>query len=172
MVAALLAVGAAGCNGSSDSPTTLPPISTTPAPTQTSAPPQSPKDAVAAVVHDYYRLLNAASTLRNADSLARLMTPNCPCRRVVQATRSAARKSERYFGTNHIVSVTPTVDARDSAEALVQYDYTDGGIKDASGKVITRTQGRVGNLVRFILTRQAESWLIARIDILKNGHRA
>jgi hypothetical protein len=168
-VAISLAVVLSACGGSGGKPQTLPPLSNSPSTTPTVSPTQNPKAAAVAVVREYYKLLNAPSTFANATALAALMTSDCPCRRVVEATRNVARKSQQYFGTNHLVSVTPSIDSRRLVEALVQYDYTDGGIKDEHGMVISRTAGRKDNLVRFVLSRRGDRWLIMRIDILKNG---
>ena len=171
-MAAVLALGLASCGGSGDKPQTLPPLSQAPSTTPPTSPAPDPKAAAAAIVRSYYRLLNARSTVANADALAQLMTNDCPCMRLVRATRSVARKSQHYFGKNHVVSVTPSLDSPHVAEALVQYDYTAGGIKDDSGTVISRTQGRKGNLVRFLLALHDDKWLISRIDVLKSGRPA
>src|SRR4051812_33021684 len=64
-----LASGLAACGGSSDSPRKLPPVSTTPAATQSPVSPQDPKAAATAVVREYFHLINAPTTLKTANAL-------------------------------------------------------------------------------------------------------
>ena len=94
LVAAGLVVLSA-CSSGGSAPRTLPPLSSTPAAVVSTPPPTSKAAelaAVKAVVRRYYALLNAPTTVANANALAALMTADCKCREVVAATRHAARR--------------------------------------------------------------------------------
>jgi hypothetical protein len=164
-----LAAALAACGGSGSSPSVLPPLSTTPTASASTAPPADPKAAAVAVVKEYYRLLNEETSTSNAAALAGVMTPECPCQQVVAATKRVAKSGEHYFGRNTIRSLSPSVDSVSTVDVVVQYDYTPGGIKTADGRVISRTSARRGNLVRIVLSNRGSRWLIARIEILRNG---
>jgi len=94
---------------------------------------------VTATLRRYYALINAPTTVANGEALAALMTAKCTCRRVATSTIDAARRHQTYFGKATVVSITPTVDGPTEADALVQYDYSDGGLRDAEGRVVSRS---------------------------------
>jgi hypothetical protein len=168
-----VAVLATGCSGATSKPTVLPPLSTTPAADASSSPPTSTAAELAAgkaVVRRYYQLLNAATTVHNANALAALMTPSCTCRRVAVSTREIAKRHQHYYGSSRVVAITPAIDGDDRADVLVQYDYSAGGIKDSAGRVVTRTNGRSGVLISFRLVRTNGRWRIAAVTVLKAGN--
>ncbi|MDQ1706559.1 MAG: hypothetical protein QOF18_2925 [Frankiaceae bacterium] len=71
-----------------------------------------------------------------------------------------------------MVSVTPALDGAQDADALVEYDYTDSGIKDSRGQVVTNTAGRRGTLLSFQLTRRGDKWLIRQVITVRKGRPA
>ncbi len=170
----LASAGLAGCSGSSEKPRTLPPLSTTPAASSASSSPADEQTALAeatAVVRQYFHLLNGPTTLETAHALENLMTSGCECRKVASSTAAIARRGQHYFGQSRLVSITPSIDGPGAADALVQYDFTRGGIRAADGSIVSQTPGRVGALVSFVLERQNGGWLIARVAVLKPGTR-
>lgn len=158
----------AGCSGSGGAPTTLPSLSASPSATP-SATAANDLDAATAVVRRYYALLNGPTTEANAAALAQLMTPDCSCREVVSAMLNAVQRNEHFFGQNHVVGVTASLDSPDAAEALVTYNYTDTGLKDAHGRVLSMSRGRLGTKQLFRLTRHSGSWKIATIIRVSAG---
>ena len=171
VLAALISVGAVGCSGGSDSPQSLPPISTTPAPSQSSAPPLSPKAAAVAVVRRYFRLLNAPTSLATARALRSLMTPNCDCTKVADSTATVARRGQHYFGRTTARDLTPTVDGN-VAEVLADYDYTTTGIANGDGSVVSKSPGRTGATLDFRLRRAGDTWRIYALIYVRKGHPA
>ena len=169
LVAALMAVGTAGCSGSSDSPTTLPPISTTPAPSQTSTPPQSPKAAAEAAVHQYFRLLNNLEHKMDVQAFARLESRTCPCRKLLASLRQAKARSQHYYGKARIRSISTVVDTATAAEVLVTYDSTAGGLMEDDGAIVTRAPGRVGITENFVLRAVAGRWVIVNLVAVDRG---
>jgi hypothetical protein len=173
-LAALLA-GAAGCSGSGSGPRSLPPLSTTPAARATTPPAVSEKaelQQATAVVREYFRLLNTRTSTRTERALSLLMTSDCTCQRVVKSIGEVLRKNQHYYGRNRVVSVTPALDGAQDADALVEYDYTDSGIKDSRGQVVTNTAGRRGTLLSFQLTRRGDKWLIRQVITVRKGRPA
>ena len=165
-------VALSGCSSAGSAPRTLPRLSTTPAAVTSTAPPTTKAAelaAVKAVVRRYYALLNAPTTVANANALAALMTPNCPCQRVATSTRQIAAKGEEYFGRTRLISITPSLDGADAADALVEYDYTAGGIRDLHGREITHSAGRRGVLMSLRFRRTNSGWLIADAVVLREG---
>jgi hypothetical protein len=101
-VATMAALSLVACGSSSSAPKSLPQLpkttaspSASPSPTPTATSKKAELAAAAAVVKRYYALLNADTTVRNAQSLAQLMTSDCTCRSVVRGTLRAARHHER-----------------------------------------------------------------------------
>ena len=173
-LAATCMAALAACSGGSSQPRTLPALSTTPAAVTSTAPPTSKAAdlaAVKAVVRRYYALLNAPTTVENADALAALMTADCKCRRVADSTREVAQRGQHYFGRITNLSMTPSLDGDNSADALVQYDYSAGGIRDSVGRVIARTEGRTGTLLSFHFSKRSGRWLISSVSQLRAGVR-
>ena len=170
MAACLVLSACSGDGGSA--PRTLPPVSTTPAAATSTAPPTTKATelaAVKAVIRRYYQLLNAPTTIANANALAALMTEDCTCRRVAESTREIAARHQHYFGHTRLVAVTPALDGPADADALVQYDYSDGGIRDSSGRILSRSQGRRGALLSFRLVRSGSGWVISSVVVLRQG---
>jgi hypothetical protein len=172
LAAAMVALSACSAGGSG--PRTLPALSTTPAADASSNPPTSRAAelaAVKAVVRRYYALLNAPTTVANAKALAALMTPDCECRRVAESTRQIAERNQHYFGRVRLIAVTPALDGSALADALVQYDYSDGGIRTANGEVVSRSEGRRGTLLSFRFRRIRGLWLISEVVVVRKGSR-
>jgi hypothetical protein len=169
VLAALMAFGAVACSGSSDSPRTLPPISTTPAPTQTTAPPQSPKAAAVAVVREYFRLLNHLESDVTAQDFAALETAGCPCRKFLRSLQQISVQNQHYFGHATVVAATPVSDSPTSVQVLTSYDSTVGGIKDDSGHIVSSQPGRRGVTENFYLRKAQGRWLISNIVLVRRG---
>lgn len=131
----------------------------------------SPDDlsAAADVVRRYFSLLNGPTTLDTADALAALMTPGCGCRRVVRSMSDLAARGEHYFGSNRLIAAIPNRDSSTLVDVVVDYDYSDSGIENRTGRVLNVEHGRRGVKVDVRLTKSAARWLITRIDILSEG---
>ena len=171
-VAAVVALLVGGCSGGGSKPVSLPSISPTDAPSPSATSTQTQLEAVSAVVRQYYSLLNGDTTTANATALAALMTPSCPCREVVTATKQAVARHQHFFGTNSVVSIVPNMDGPAAADVLVTYDYTRSGIKNASGRVVSSGPGRRGTTQDFRLVKQNGAWLIAKILRVSSGKPA
>lgn len=171
VVAMLAAAGClAGCSTGPGKPTTLPTLTpTTGAATPTPSPTASDLEAATNVVRRYYALLNAPTTAANADALSRLMTSTCKCQEVVEVTRAAVRKHERFFGRNQVVKLTPSRDGSAAAEVLVTYNYTRSGLLDANGRVVSQSTGRRGTTQVFRLLQSPRGWLITAIERVTAG---
>lgn len=160
------------CGGSASDPHTLPPItpSATASSPSTSATPtdgrQAALVAATAVVRRYFALLNAATTVANADRLERLMTPTCKCRRVAQSTRKVALNDEHYYGTTSVVALTSNFDSPTQVDVLVRYSYTQTGIASSDGYRLTQNRARSGNELDFQLARRGGHWLIANAVVV------
>lgn len=128
--------------------------------------------AVSAVVRRYYDLLNEPTSLANAASLSALMTRDCVCQQVVEATREAVSKHRVFFGRNRVVSIIANLDASTAADALVTYDYTKSGLKDATGRVISSGAGHIGTTQNFRLIKRNGKWLISTILRVSPGKTA
>ena len=165
-LAAACLAGTAGCSGAAK-PKTLPPISASPSPPPT--PTATDLAQVEAVVRHYYALLNAPTSLVNARALAAIMTGDCSCRDVVRATEQAVAKNQHFFGTNSLRAVTPVLDSETAAEALVTYDYTNSGLEDAHGRVVSSGPGRTGTTQNFRLIKSGSTWLIQAIIRVRPG---
>jgi hypothetical protein len=171
IIAALaFAAGLSGCSGSSDSPTTLPPLSTTPAATQSTAPAANPKAEAVAVVKQYFRLLNNLDHDMNARAFEGITAPDCPCRAFARDIRKTAAKGQHYFGQVHLTSTTPVVDSSQQIEVLTAYNSTRGGTADNAGRVLFRGPRRRGVTELFFVRRVGGAWLIARINIIHKGN--
>lgn len=167
-----LALGASivGCSGSSDSPTTLPPISQPPSTTPSTQPPTDPKAAAVAVVREYFRLLNAPTSVDTATALRALMTDACTCQQVADSTESVARRGQHYFGRTTARHLTPNLDGANAAEVLVDYDYTSSGIANHDGSIVSKSPGRIGATLDFRLRQSASGWLINALIYVRKGH--
>ena len=168
-VVVALGLGLIGCSGSSDSPTTLPPISTTPAASQSTAPPQDPKAAAVAVVKQYFQAKNVACHSMDESLIAPLLTANCPCRKFLQSIRETRRAGNKYFGSSQFRAATPTVDSPTAVEVLTTYDTTRGGTKDAKGHVLFSGPARRSVSAIFDVRLVHGRWLIADIATVTGG---
>ena len=164
-------LGIASCSGDGGSPAVLPPVSTTPSPSQTSAPTESPKAAAVAVVREYFRLLNAPTSLATAKALRSLMIATCDCTKVADSTATVARRGQHYFGRTTPKNLTPTIDG-EVAEVLVDYDYTATGIANRDGVVLSKSPGRTGATLDFRLRQANDTWRIYALIYVRKGHRA
>jgi len=173
----LLAAGIvllSACSSSGSTPRTLPRLSTTPAAATSAAPPTSKAAelaAVKAVVRRYYALLNAPTTVANANALAALMTKDCTCRRVARSIRRLATAHRSYFGHSTVVTLRPSIDSQSNADVYVQYDYTRGGYRDDGGHILHIEPGHVGVKVDFRLVGNGSGWLIAQVDLITSGSK-
>ena len=172
VLAALISLGAVGCSGGSDSPQSLPPISTTPAPSQSSAAPQSPKAAAVAVVREYFRLINNLEHDMNADAFIAITTPDCPCRAFARDIRKTAGKGQHFFGHIHVTNTTPAVDSPRQVEVLASYNSGHGGTADAEGHVLFRGPRRTGVTERFYVRLASGKWRVSQIDIVRKGRES
>jgi hypothetical protein len=171
-IVALSALSA--CSSAGSAPQTLPRLSTTPATVTSTAPPTTKAAelaAVKAVVRRYYALLNAPTTVANADALAAMLTRDCTCRRVVRSMRQMAASGRQYFGRSSLVSLRPYIDSPTEADVYVEYNYSSGGYKDAAGRVLHSEPGRTGVKVDFRLTPVGGRWIISRIDLISEGSK-
>ena len=168
-VAALMALGAVGCNGSSDSPAVLPPISTTPTPSQSTAAAESPKAAAIAVVREYFKAKNEAVALMDTAPLHPLLTADCPCRRFLASVRQTRRAHHAYFGSSHLRAATPTDSSATAVQILATYDTTRGGTKDDSGHVLFSGPARHNLTALFEVQLVENQWLIADIASVSKG---
>jgi hypothetical protein len=167
--AACLALLAA-CGGGGSAPRTLPRLSSTPAAVTSTAPlagKAAELAAVKAVVRHYYALLNAPTTVANADALARLMTADCSCRRVAESTREVARRAQHYYGKTSVANVRVEIDNNSIAEALVQYSVARSGIAEANGRRLTNYAPVVGAKINFVLQLTKGEWLISQLIYIK-----
>lgn len=173
-LAGILAASACGTGGS-DRPRTLPPISTTPAAAATSAGATDDESATlaaaTAVVRQYFRLLNAETSIQNARQLVAITGAECDCRRVARSTLEVARQHQHYFGDGRVKSYTPSQISDGQVEVLVEYDYSDGGIRTDSGEVIERVAGRTGALLDFEVSWRGTDWLITQVVVVREGKR-
>jgi hypothetical protein len=169
--AAALAVASmlCGCSGDPGQPQTLPSLTASATAKPTATPSMTDLEAATNVVRKYFSLVNSPTTPRTADALTHLMTPSCKCRRIPASMRVLVGRKEHYFGSSAVRKVSPNINGATSADVLVAYDYTAGGIADDAGRVIARSIGRRAVNVDFRLKRQSDSWLIDRIDIVSNG---
>jgi hypothetical protein len=165
-----LAISLAGCSGSSESPQKLPPLSTTPAAAASTPSTRDPKAAAVAVVREYFRLLNAKTTLDTAKSLRALMVQSCSCTKVADSTAAVARRGEHYFGRTTPRSITPTLSGPTAAEVLVDYDYTATGIARSDGSVVSKSPARIGATLDVRLERVKGVWLIDALIYVRKGH--
>jgi hypothetical protein len=166
-----LAAVLTACGGSGDSPTVVPPLSTTPAASASTAPADNPKAAAVAVVKEYFRLLNAPTSVATADALDALMTVACACHKVALSTRNVAARHEHYFGRTTPTAVTPTIGDARHVDVLVDYDYTSTGIARADGSVVSRAPGRVGATLDFKLVRVTSAWRISELVYVRQGQK-
>jgi len=156
-----------GCSDGGSAPRTLPPVSTTPAAATSTAPPTSKAAdlaAVKAVVRRYYQLVNRLHSEMPADAFASLMTPTCVCREQVAAIRQAVSKHQRYIDTATVISITPALESKTTADALVQYDAGAGGLVNSQGRRLTSAPPRHGLRRLFHLRLVAGVWLIDDIQ--------
>lgn len=162
----LLGASAVACSGSGDRPRTLPPLSTTPAASASTAPStqQDELAAATAVVRRYFAVVNALSRDMNAEALAQLMTPDCTCRQQVAAVRLAAERQEHYIDKATGLNLTASADGRTIVEVLVQYDASRGGLASASGKLISSSPPVRGVKRLFRLRFVNRTWLIYSIQ--------
>jgi hypothetical protein len=169
IAALVLPLGLAGCSGGSDSPTTLPPLSTTPAASASTAPPADPKAAAVAVVKEYFRLLNNLESDMSADGFAALEASDCPCRKFLRSLREIGARNQHYFGHATVTAATPVADSSTTVEVLTSYDSTVGGIKDASGRVVSSQPGRRGIAENFYVRKAGSRWEIRNIVLVRRG---
>jgi hypothetical protein len=175
--AAIAALSLVACGSSSSAPKSLPQLpktavspSASPSPTPTTLSKKAELAAARAVVEQYYALLNASTTLANANSLAQLMTSDCTCRSVVRSTVRAARHHERYYGKNHLQTAAPKLNGS-VIDVLVLYSYTDGGLENAAGQHLSHAPGMKDVRFDFHVVRSATP-KIAEIVMLDKGHPA
>lgn len=170
LLAVTLAV--AGCGGSSSTPKTLPPIRSAPATasvTPSATPTASRKERLAAataVIRRYFALLNAATSVVNAEHLAALMTPECKCRRVALSTLRVARRGQRYYGGTHLLGLRANVDGRSAADVLVRYSNSVNGIATAGGRHLTSNPAKDDNVVDFWLAESNGQWRITSLVVV------
>lgn len=166
LAAVALVAGLAGCSSGGSKPTSLPSLT---ANTSLSPTPSPNAAAVAAVVRRYYQLLNAPTTVANGEALAALMTPDCSCRRVATSTVDAAKKHQSYFGVTKVVSITPIIDGATSADALVEYNYGDSGLRDSQGHTLSRSRGHDSSKLMFYFRLVDGHWLISTVRSISDG---
>jgi hypothetical protein len=160
------------CSGGGSTPRTLPSLSSTPAAVTSPAPPTSKAAelaAVKAVVRRYYMLINQLQRSMNADAIAELSTPQCPCRSFVSAIRSTASRGQRFFGHIEIVGLSADTDGPDYAEVLATYDSSAGGTETGAGKIVYRGRPHHGTVENFLLQKQHGVWLIVSITVVQKG---
>ena len=120
--------------------------------------------AEAAVVRQYFRIINHLDTDMDAAALARLMTPACPCHKLERSVRDEAAHERHYFGTARLNRVQAHLDGPALGDVLVDFDATVGGVRTAAGAVASRTPARRHVNWDFVLVHRGGTWLINRID--------
>jgi hypothetical protein len=171
-----VAVVLAGCGGSSSGPHSLPPLSATPTATTSASPSPTATDskqaelaAATAVVRRYYALLNNLSNRTDITSFTAIETAECSCRNFLQSLRMLQGRREHYFGTEHITALRAVVDDPITAEVLISYDATKGGIASDAGKVVSTVPPIKGAALNYRLTSQGGQWRIFRVDLISKG---
>jgi hypothetical protein len=170
LAAAALVAGLAGCSGGGK-PTTLPSLTanTSLSPTPTATNKAAEMAAVSAVVHQWFRLIDGPTTVEAANAIDAITTPACRCRNASTSMRDAVKKQQHYVGTSHIVSFVPNIDGEATADVLVEYRYTDGGLVDASGHFVAHEKAHTGVESDFRLVRVGGQWLIDIIESIRAG---
>jgi hypothetical protein len=61
------------------------------------------------------------------------------------------------------------MDGASAAEVLVEYDYSTGGLQASDGQIVSRVQARKNVEANFRLVRSHGRWLIATIEMIREG---
>jgi hypothetical protein len=129
-----------------------------------SAPPHPPRQAALEVVRRYYRVLNSLRHTMDADALAALLTPSCPCQAQVAAIRTAAARGERYTDHASVNVMRASVQYPRHAFVLVNLDTGRGGLLASDGRRLTSAPPHDGVQRVFRLVRLRRHWSIAAIE--------
>src|SRR5581483_2385472 len=114
-----------------------------------------------------FDVVNHLRTDMDASLLSAIFAASCPCQAQVRAVRNAANKHEHYIDHASINALRATVDSPTSADALVDYNSSVGGIVDSSGRTITRTPAKQHIRWIFHLSNSGSGWRITGIDNLQ-----
>ena len=165
LAVALTATAGCGRGGREDA-SRLPALR--PAELTRSAPPAGATDsagslaAARGVVRRYYAALDGLRIRMRAAPLARLMTPDCPCRAQVDAVRSALRRDERYTDRVRVIRLVAHLDRPGLIDVVVTLDVAHAGLAGPAGRVTAPTT--VHNLHRELLLRRiGNRWLVERV---------
>ena len=97
-------------------------------------------------------------------ALAALMTTDCPCRAQVHAIARAAAQHEHYVDHARVNALRASVDGPALVDVLADVTITRGGLRSASGAVISTVAARAHLRRDFRLVRVHGRWLIDRIE--------
>ena len=168
-MAAVLALGLAGCGGGSDKPRSLPPLSTPTSTTPSTSPSQNPKAAAMDAVRAYFHARNQLATDVEAVALQAVTTTDCACRALVRSARKLASEHRHYFGRAVITQMLPSTASATQVQLLVRYDSTAGGVRDDQGQVVSRDPAHHGVKQLFLVKLTAGKWRVAGIVLIKSG---
>jgi hypothetical protein len=172
-----VAMTLADCGGSSSAPKTLPtlPSATDPAPssaspTATGTSKKAELAAATAVVKHYFKLLESSTSTSTVRQLQAVVLPGCACNQVVSSFREAVRRHEHYVGTGHIKFVRPIFDSSSSAEVLIRFDSSAGGLARRDGSYVNRVGEQHDVAENFDLQLESGAWRIQEVTLISKGH--
>jgi hypothetical protein len=175
--AASLAMTLAACGGSSSAPKSLPtlPTATDPAPTSASPTPAATSKkaelvAATAVVKRYFKLLESSTSTSTVMQLKAVVLPGCTCNQVVSSFRGAIRRHEHYVGTGHITLVRPVYDSSSTAEVLIRFDSSSGGLAREDGSYVSRVSQQHDVAENFDVRLESGAWRIQEVTLISKGH--
>jgi hypothetical protein len=170
LAATTAAVVSSGCSASgSTSPHQLAALSPHPSASVSAVATNSPrpadqKTAEAAVVREYFQVVNRLPVDMDAPAIDALTKPSCPCRKLARSIREESARHREYYGRNAINAIRANVDGQALGDVLVDFDTTASGVRSTTGAIITRTKPRRHVNLDFTVVRYGGRWLIERID--------
>jgi hypothetical protein len=176
LCAAIALTAIAGCGSSSAAPKSLPqlprstPTAVVPSPTPTATSKKAELAAVTNSVAHYFRLLSAPTNTSTVSELQDMVLPGCKCNQVVQSFRDALRRHQHYVGTAHITLARPAYDSSTSAEVLVRFNASAGGLARADGSYVNQVSERRNIAENFYLRLQSTTWKIQQVTLIDRGH--
>jgi len=115
-------------------------------------------------VRRYFAVVNHLPRAMDPAALAALMTTDCPCRAQVHAIARAAAQHEHYVDHARVNALRASVDGPALVDVLADVTITRGGLRSASGAVISTVAARAHLRRDFRLVRVHGRWLIDRIE--------
>jgi hypothetical protein len=96
---------------------------------------------------------------------AAIFTKSCACRAQVRAVRRARAHGEHYIDQVHIIKLTPNLDGSRSADVLVSFNASAGGLVDGNNRRLTSAPAARGVHRDFELAKVDGVWLISRLVV-------